>query len=94
MVLRKDKVVCRSSIKAKFRALAFTITEIIWIQKLIIELHIVLSQSPGVLCDNISANFLAKNPVFHSRIKHIDINVHFIREMVMASLFNKAYTPS
>ena len=33
-------------------------------------------------CDNISASNLTKNPVLHSRTKHIEIRDHFIRDHV------------
>jgi hypothetical protein len=35
-----------------------------------------------LFCDNISAINISKNPVQHSRTKHIDIRYHFIRELV------------
>ena len=35
-----------------------------------------------VYCDNTSAINISKNPVQHSRTKHIDIRHHFIRELV------------
>ena len=35
-----------------------------------------------VYCDNTSAINISKNPVQHSRTKHIDIHHHFIRELV------------
>ena len=35
-----------------------------------------------LFCDNTSAINIAKNPVQHSRTKHIDIKRHFIRELV------------
>ena len=35
-----------------------------------------------ILCDNTSAINLAKNPIQHSRSKHIDIKHHFIRDHV------------
>ena len=35
-----------------------------------------------VYCDNTSAINISKNPVQHSRTKHIDILHHFIRELV------------
>ena len=43
------------------------------------------SVNPGVMtlyCDNMSAISMSKNPVQHSRTKHIDIRHHFIRELV------------
>ena len=33
-------------------------------------------------CDSQSAIFLAKNPTYHSRTKHIDVQYHFVRDMV------------
>jgi hypothetical protein len=35
-----------------------------------------------VSCDSQSAIFLAKNPAYHSKTKHIDVQYHFIRDMV------------
>ena len=35
-----------------------------------------------IKCDNTSAINLSKNPVLHSRTKHIDIRHHFIRDHV------------
>ena len=36
----------------------------------------------SILCDNQSAIDLSKNPVQHSRSKHIDIRYHFIKDQV------------
>ena len=33
-------------------------------------------------CDNLSAINISKNPIQHSRTKHIDIRHHFIRDLV------------
>ena len=35
-----------------------------------------------LFCDNLSAINISKNPIQHSRTKHIDIRHHFIRELV------------
>jgi len=36
----------------------------------------------SLLCDNTSAINLTKNPIQHSRAKHIEIHHHFIRDHV------------
>ena len=33
-------------------------------------------------CDSQSAIFLAKNPAYHSKTKHIDVQYHFVRDMI------------
>lgn len=40
------------------------------------------SQKLSMYCDNLNAICISKNPVQHSRTKHIDIRHHFIRDMV------------
>lgn len=83
-VAKKQTTVSRSSTEAKYRALAFTATELFWIQQLLSDLHIFGPSPPLLFCDNKSAIQLAKNPVFHGRTKHIEIDFHFIRECVVS----------
>jgi len=42
-----------------------------------------LSHPPTLWCDNLGALSLASNPVYHARIKHIEVDYHFIREKVV-----------
>ncbi|RVX02312.1 Retrovirus-related Pol polyprotein from transposon RE1 [Vitis vinifera] len=54
-----------------------------------------LPTSPPILwCDNQSAAHLAANPVFHSRSKHIELDLHFIRENVLRQELQICYVPS
>jgi ATP sulfurylase len=41
---------------------------------------------PKLYCDNINAITMAKNPVFHHCTKHIEIDVHFLRECVASGV--------
>ncbi|CAM8938049.1 unnamed protein product [Rhodiola kirilowii] len=66
---KKQDVVAKSSSEAEYRAIAFTATELIWIQQLL-------------LCDNLSATYMSANPFFPHRSKHIKINYYFVREQV------------
>ncbi|CAM8975689.1 unnamed protein product [Rhodiola kirilowii] len=79
---RKQDVVAKSSPEAEYRVIAFTATELIWIQQLVLELKASLTQPPIILCDNLSATYLSANPVFHHRSKHIKIDYYFVREQV------------
>jgi hypothetical protein len=80
---KKQHVVSRSSTEAEYRSLSLATTEMFWIQMLLKELHISLSSPPTIWCDNSGALALAFNPVFHARTKHIEVDVHFVREKVL-----------
>jgi hypothetical protein len=36
-----------------------------------------------VYCDNVGAVYMTANPVHHRRTKHIEIDIHFVREKVV-----------
>ncbi|XP_019084254.1 PREDICTED: uncharacterized protein LOC109125913 [Camelina sativa] len=74
--------VARSSTEAEYRAVAHTAVELTWVCDLLIELGITLPTPRVVYCDNVGATFLCVNPVFHSRMKHIAVDYHFIRGLV------------
>lgn len=48
-------------------------------------------ESVKLTCDNISALSLCKNPVFHDHTKHIEMDVPFIREKVVAGIIELVY---
>ncbi|GJR56305.1 ribonuclease H-like domain-containing protein [Tanacetum coccineum] len=47
-----------------------------------------------VYCDNVSTVYLSANLVQHQRTKHIEIDIHFVRNMVTASLVRVLHVPS
>lgn len=78
---KKQATVSRSTAEAEYRALASTTAELMWFMNLLQSIGYHLPP-PKLYCDNISAVTMAKNPVFHHRTKHIEIDVHFVREQV------------
>jgi hypothetical protein len=56
--------------------------EAIWLRTLLTDLGFGPTQATVIHADNQGCIALAKNPVSHSRAKHIDIRHHFIRERV------------
>ncbi|KAL8148697.1 hypothetical protein AgCh_005889 [Apium graveolens] len=53
--------------------------QVLWIRNQLMDYGLVLHKIP-IMCDNTSAISIVANPVNHSRIKHIDVRYHFIRE--------------
>ncbi|PNX78276.1 putative copia-type protein, partial [Trifolium pratense] len=91
---RKQKVVSRSSTESEYRALADLAAEIAWVRSLLNELKLPLPRKPTLWCDNLSAKALASNPVMHARSKHIEIDVHYIRDQVLQDQIKIAYVPT
>ena len=44
-----------------------------------------------IYCDNTSAISISKNPVMHSKTKHIPIKFHFLRDQVMNKVIKLEY---
>lgn len=90
---RKQATVSKSSIEAKYISLANDTSEVIWLEALLAELGVKLKQMPCLWCDNLSATYLAANPVFHARAKHIEIDFHFVRERVTRKQLEIRFIP-
>jgi len=80
---RKQSTVALSSTEAEYIALVQAAKELLWIQQLLEDLGITNVINRNIIYeDNQGAIALAKNPEYHARTKHIDIQYHFIRECV------------
>jgi hypothetical protein len=79
---RKQATVARSSTELEYKALTNSASNIQWLQSLLQELG-VPKQKPLVFWfDNIDATYLSSNLVYHARMKHVEIDFHFVRDMV------------
>jgi hypothetical protein len=56
-------------------------SQLVWMKQMLTEYN-VTQDVMTVYYDNLSAINISKNPIQHSRTKHIDIRHHFIRELV------------
>lgn len=91
---KKQATVSRSSTESEYKALANATAEIIWIQTLLKELKVSSPPVARLWCDNMGAKYLASNPVFHARTKHIEVDFHFVRERVNNKLLQIDFIPS
>jgi hypothetical protein len=68
--------------EAKCIPLSVAVREAMWLRKLLADLFGHVLDSIVIHCDNQSCVKLSKNPVFHDKLKHIEIKYHYIRDMV------------
>nr|XP_043616440.1 uncharacterized mitochondrial protein AtMg00810-like [Erigeron canadensis] len=85
---KKQNTVSRSSSEAEYRAMATVTCEIIWILNALKDLGVTNLLPVTLFCDNKSAVLIANNPVLHERTKHIEIDIHVVREKVISGLLN------
>lgn len=90
---KKQTLVATSTTEAEYRSLANTTVEILWIQTLLTELHVPFL-APIVYCDNLSTINLSHNPVLHNRTKHMELDIVFVREKVLAKTLTEAHIPA
>nr|XP_025635493.1 uncharacterized protein LOC112729535 [Arachis hypogaea] len=90
---KKQGAAARSSTKAEYRAMADLVAELIWIKNLMVELRIPLQASPSIYCDNFSAVLLAANSILHSKSKHFEIDLHFVRDYVTSEVVQVTHVP-
>ncbi|XP_071712682.1 uncharacterized mitochondrial protein AtMg00810-like [Rutidosis leptorrhynchoides] len=84
----------RSSAEAEYRGVSNAVAETCWIRNLLRELHCPLTSATLVYCDNVSSVYLASNPVQHQRTKHIEIDIHFVRDLVAQGQVQVLHVPS
>ncbi|CAH9079679.1 unnamed protein product [Cuscuta europaea] len=91
---KKQPTVSRSSTEAEYRAIAYTVQDILHIRSILFELGVPIFQPIWLLCDNISASYLFTNPIQHARSKHISIDYYFVRERVSHGDLVVRYVPT
>ncbi|XP_071718002.1 secreted RxLR effector protein 161-like [Rutidosis leptorrhynchoides] len=79
---KKQDVVSRSSAKAEYRAMAISVSEVLWVRWLLETLGVPLYGPTSLFCDNQAARHIVNNPVFHERTKHVEMDCYFVRERV------------
>ncbi|GKD14997.1 ribonuclease H-like domain-containing protein, partial [Tanacetum coccineum] len=91
---KRQHTLSRSSVEAEYRGVANVVVETAWLRNLLRELHSPLSTAILIYCDNVSAVYMSANHVQHQRTKHIEIDIHFVRDMVTAGQVRVLHVPS
>ena len=74
--------------------MAQTAYEMVWLRSFLSELDFSMRTPMAMHCDNQVAIFIANNPAFHERTKHIEVDCHYVRNLVMKGVICTPYTQS
>jgi len=91
---KRQAVVSRSSAEAEYRGVANVTAECCWLWHLIGELQVPVDKATIVYCDNISAVYLSADLVHHGRTKHVELDLHFVREKVAVGSVRVMHVPT
>ena len=80
---KTQSVVDLSTTKEEYIVATHARKEVVWLQILCSSMGLV-QKAIRIVCDSQSEIFLAKNPSYPSNTKHIDVQYHFVRDMVEA----------
>jgi hypothetical protein len=88
---KKQSTIALSSTEAEYVAASLATTEAVWLRSLLHDLGYPQLEATTIFEDNQSCIALAKNPVFHTRTKHLDIKAHFVRQKVQTNEISLQY---
>jgi hypothetical protein len=88
---RKQSIISLSTVEAKYIATCSTSCEAIWLRKLSIGLFDLEMEATMILYDNQSCIKMTKNSMFHDKSKHIEIQYHYIHDMVQRGAVKLQY---
>eukprot|EP00253_Pinus_taeda_P008929 PITA_08929 len=91
---KKQSSIALSTTEAKYVAVASCCTQLLWMMQTLQDIQITCTPPISILCDNTSPISILKNPVMHSKTKHIPIKYHFLREKVLEQKVKLEYVPS
>ncbi|GJR97541.1 ribonuclease H-like domain-containing protein [Tanacetum coccineum] len=82
------------SVEAEYPGVANVVAETCWLRNLLRKLHTLLFSAMLIYCDNVSAVYLSSDPVQHQRMMNIEIDIHFVHDLVAAGQVRVLHGPS
>jgi hypothetical protein len=91
---KKQNVVARSTTEVEFRSMASGLCELLWVKMMLEELRLFERGPLRLFYDNQDTINIINNPVQHDRTKHIEIDIHFIKEKLDGGMLHVSYVKS
>jgi len=88
---KKQQIISRSSTKTEYRSMTVVTGELKWLKGLLHSLGIFHSQHMRFHCNSQTVLHIVKNPIFHERTKHIEVDCHFIPDEYLTGNITPTY---
>ncbi|WMV60436.1 hypothetical protein MTR67_053821 [Solanum verrucosum] len=87
---KKQSSISLSSAEAEYRSMRRVVAKLTWLVRLFEDLSVPVP----VHSNSLAAIHIAKNPVFHERTKHVELDCHFVRQQYLVGLISLSYVRS
>jgi hypothetical protein len=91
---KKQGSISLSTIEVEYIVVSTCCTQVLWMIQTLADLEVKYTAPIPIHCDNTGAMSVSKNPVFHSKTKHIPIKYQILREHVTNTVVYLSYIPS
>eukprot|EP00253_Pinus_taeda_P003393 PITA_03393 len=91
---KKQAAIPLSSAEAEYRRVVNITIQALWLQHFLTELGVQFCQPIVIWCDNQSTLKFCRDPVQRQRMKHIEIHMHYIRDLVHDRVIDLQFCPS
>src|ERR1044072_2585120 len=82
---KRQSTMALSTAEAEYVSASLCSTQMLWMKHQLEDYQLFESNTP-IFCDNTAAISLSKNPILHSRAKHIEIKYHFLRDYIQKGI--------
>jgi hypothetical protein len=79
---KKKSSISLSTVEEEYIASTTCCTQVLWMKQTLTNIQVEYDEPIPIYCYNTSAINISKNPMMHSKMKHIPIKYHFLREQV------------
>lgn len=74
--------------------MSHTTSELVWLDGILEDMHVSVPKLIPLFCDNKAAHYIAQNPIFHERTKHLKLDCHYVREQLEEGFKSTVYINS
>jgi hypothetical protein len=77
---KKQSLVSLSIVEVEYILVIICCTHVLWIKQNLKDIEVEYDEPILIFCDNTNAISISKNPMMHSKTKHIMVKSHFLGE--------------
>ena len=91
LISKKKKYISQSTAKVEYVIATVNCSNVVWLKQFLKGMEQDITESMIIYCDNTSTINISKNPIMHTKTKHIATKYHYLRELVQDNILRMKY---